>query len=231
MISLLHATRGRLQQAIACREKWLAAANDPESIEHLFAFDADDEESAPLAEYPHVVASGEGGCVEAWNLAAVKCAGQILVQLSDDWTPPKNWDETVRDRLGDLDQSKVLAVSDGFRSDKLLTIAILTRARYEAQGWMFYPGYFSMMSDWDFTHSAYRDGVIVEARDVIFSHDHPNVNAAEWDETYARQNDIRHYRRGYALFLERNPEAMKEWPWHKRLRFAIARWRGRVPKE
>ena len=78
MISLLHATRWRPVQALATRSLWLERASDPESIEHLFAFDEDDPESQEeLKKHSHVLVRPGGTCVAAWNEAAAKCRGEV----------------------------------------------------------------------------------------------------------------------------------------------------------
>jgi hypothetical protein len=69
-------------------------------------------------------------------------------------------------------------------------MAILTRPRYEQQGYLFEPGFKSVYSDDYFTHCAYRDGVVVEARDVIFEHLHPIFGKAPTDATYEASNGV-----------------------------------------
>ena len=102
------------------------------------------------------------------------------------------------------------------------------RDRYIAQGHMFHPGYFSMMSDYEFTHRAYRDDIVVEARDLVFWHLHPSIDAAPWDDTYTRQNAGEHYRNGFDHFIRRNPDAVARWPLQKRLRFRLRRFLERL---
>lgn len=188
-ISLLHATRGRPLQASRARLTWLETTKNPDAIEHIFAIDADDEHSECLKRFKHVVVSGEGGCVEAWNVAAHAAHGDVLIQLSDDWVPPWHWDEAILGRIGPPDASTVLAVNDGHRTDKLLCMAILTRKRWEQQGKvLFHPDFLGLYSDNWFSERAYKDGVVIEARDLEFTHCHPLFGTAENDETYLRQN-------------------------------------------
>jgi hypothetical protein len=156
-ISLLHATRGRPEQALAAREAFFRAASVPLGVEHIFAIDADDAVSlAALAHYRHVVVAEPRGCVKAWNAAAAASSGHVLIQLSDDWLPCYNWDDLVWEALkraalerGGAKESEfvgqalecelvrstplVLAIHDGHRNDALLCCAILTRLRYEQQ--------------------------------------------------------------------------------------------------
>lgn len=213
-LSLLHATRGRPSRAIACREIWMDLADDPASIEHLFAIDDDDAESLRwLKSFAHVVNPGRT-CVTAWNLAADQSCGRVLIQLSDDWTPPRGWDTKLRAAYAGRDptsDSFVIAVSDGNRDDRLLCMAILSRARWHAQeGEVFSPAYESVFSDDEFTHRAYRDGVVIEARDFVFKHHHPAFGHGKEDATYRRQNAPEKYERGKKTFRERNPDAPAE---------------------
>jgi len=208
-ISLLHATRGRSSRAVNCRELWLTTATRPESIEHIFAVDADDKISVGMAKQFVSVVSEAKSCVAAWNLAAEKSQGDLLVQLSDDWVPALGWDEKLLDALKGRDLSKeeiVVAVSDGTRKDDLLCMAILSRARYEKKGHLFFEGYESVFSDNEFSHRAWGDGVVVDLRSSLtFQHMHPAFGKAKMDETYAHNNTPERYKAGEALFKERNP--------------------------
>ena len=200
-ISLLHATRGRPAQAWRQRMDWLRLASDPDSIEHIFAVDSDDDESHMLCMAKSVIVAASSGPVAAWNLAAQVSKGKVLVQMSDDFEAFPGWDKAILDAIGDTSASSVLAVSDGYRKDKLLCMAILTRKRYEDQGHLFHPEFFSMYSDDWFTDCAYRDNVVIDARKTImFEHHHPAFTDAEMDETYARSNSDENYTRGKAIF-------------------------------
>jgi hypothetical protein len=199
-ISLLHATRGRFQQAAAARRKWMEKAANQDAIEHIFALDADDAESLQyLTLWRNVVVAPGSGPVRAWNAAAQACNGRVLIQLSDDWEPPMGWDQIILGRIGDTSKSAVLQVSDGHRTDDLLCMAILTRARYIEQGYLFHPDFFSMYSDDWFSECARRDGVVIDARDVVFEHLHPAFGKAEMDATYARSNAAERYAHGQVL--------------------------------
>jgi hypothetical protein len=214
-ISLLHATRGRVAGAAAARDRWLQAAQYPERIEHIFAFDRDDAESvAGLATYRHVVVEeSDKGCVAAWNLAAHASQGQVLVQLSDDWLPIRHWDTKIAARFRDVSKPGALRISDGRRVDDLLAFAIFTRAYLELLGGDFLaPDYFGVYSDDEFSLRAYQNGVVIDARDIVFEHCHPSFTAkAVFDETHARQNDDARFAQGRKTFLRRNPTARGHW--------------------
>jgi hypothetical protein len=217
-ISLLHATRGRPAMAYKARATWLDRAADPDAIEHIYALDPDDETIGPFITCRHVINPGAGP-VAAWNEAARFSKGEILIQLSDDWEPPMHWDKLILDKFtrnipgeeGHVCYAipgkipAVLAVSDGHRTDNLLCMAILTRARYENQGYLFHPEFFSMFSDNHFTDRAYADGVVIEAKDIVIEHLHPAFGKADMDETYARSNDPVNYESGLATYEKLKP--------------------------
>jgi hypothetical protein len=116
-----------------------------------------------------------------------------------------HWDKLILAAIGDTSKPSVLAVSDGYRTDQLLCMAILTRARYKAQGYMFHPEFFSMFSDNHFTDRAYADGVVIEAKDIIIEHMHPAFGLAEMDDTYARSNAPANYAAGLATYEKLKP--------------------------
>lgn len=209
-ISLLHATRGRSSQAVGTRDMWLTSASNPGAIEHIFAVDRDDGTSVEMCrQFIHVV-SDKQSCVAAWNLAAKKATGDILIQLSDDWVPFLGWDTKLMEAIGNRDPIKeqfVVAPHDGARTDDLLCMAILSRARLEAQGGeVFHEGYESVFSDNEFTHRAYRDGIVIDARKTLaFQHNHPAFGKGRMDSTYAHNNSEERYKSGKALFEARNP--------------------------
>lgn len=208
-ISLIHATRGRSSKAVACREAWLNAANNPAQIEHVFAVDRDDAESLEMSkQFTSVVSDGQS-CVAAWNLGARAARGDLLIQLSDDWTPQVGWDEKLLALVEGKDlktEQVVIAVSDGHRKDDLLCMAILSRARWEAQGDMFFAGYESVFSDNEFSLRAFKDQIVIDARDrITFVHSHPVFRGGELDATYKHNNRTDRYERGQELFKKRNP--------------------------
>jgi hypothetical protein len=210
-ISLLHATRGRPAQAWRCRMNWLRAADNPDAIEHIFGLDQGDYASLPLANVRHAVnhpIAGHGP-VGAWNAAATVAKGEVMIQLSDDWEPFQGWDTAILSSIGDTSKPAVLAVSDGNRKDDLLCMAILTRARYKQQGYLFHPEFFSMYSDNWFSECAFRDGVVIDARErITFEHLHPAFGKGEMDDTYARSNDGYRYMTGEGI-MQRLRQGLK----------------------
>lgn len=205
-ISLLHATRGRWSKAINTMTLWLARSANPDAVEHIFAIDEDDAESIEKLQLFHpVIAAKNGYSVGAWNAAAKDATGDILVQIADDFEPPINWDISIVDALGDyLKTPKVLRVSDGLRSDGLITMAIVTRPWYETHG-LFNAEFRNVYSDNDLTTRAKKAGAIIDARNLVFQHVHPFGGNAPMDSTYERGNDPAEYARAKKIYERLHP--------------------------
>lgn len=211
-ISLLHATRGRADQSQMCRAHWFWQAKNAVGVEHIFAIDDDDEKSLHMVKtlgYRFITVPPGGGSVAAWNAAAQIALGDVLIQLSDDFMCPEGWDAQILARIGDTSKPAVLAVSDGVRPDGLLCIAIATKARVALQegGTLFWHEYKSLCSDDEFTVRALVDGVVINAKDLLFRHAHPiaqGIPRDQWDATYQQSNTEERQKEGYAIFSRRN---------------------------
>lgn len=226
-ISLLHATKGRPEKAVQAMRLWAERATNPHEIEYVLAYERSDTATGahldavlPTAEMPWhdggvVVIRGDfGGSAPAWDSAYVASSGNLLVQVSDDFEPPEHWDTALLNRLPPLweTENMVIAVSDGLRRDKLMTMFICTRAYAIQKGEFLHRGYQSMFSDDDATFIAYKDQSngncrVIEARELLFMHKHHCIDNSEPDETYRWQNRPEAYSAGRKLFTERNPHA------------------------
>lgn len=217
-ISLCHATRGRPEKMVECRDLWMQRAKNPANIQHIFAVDSDDTKAISVAkDYAHIIVPAGGGCVAAWNAAARASSGKVLIQLSDDWIPPSGWDETILQRFGDrINGESVLAVSDGIdrgqgQMTQCLCMGIMTRAWFDYQGHMLYPGYKSVFSDNELTDRVYEAGSVIEARDLIFEHTHPITGKVALDQTYSDQNAPERYKDGEKVYLSRKGTFDPKW--------------------
>jgi hypothetical protein len=198
-ISILHATRGRPMQAVQTMSLWLSRAKNPAAIEYIFAVDADDPTAAQLQRFGGVAQEGDAGSVGAWNLAASHCVGDILIQMSDDWECPPGWDQMILDRL-DISSEKCLRISDNYRTDELLPMAIVTRKFYDRHA-LFNPLFKNQFSDAEFTVRAAKAGAIVDARDIVFAHHHPAFEpSVPVDDTHRRVSDPQERERAKAIF-------------------------------
>lgn len=211
LIALVHATRGRPYQASVARKLWQDLADCPERVEHIFVFDEDDHESLPLCRMNHLIVPAGGGCVNAWNQGVMATRAPVIVQLSDDWIPCPKWDSIILERLGDITQPSVLAVSDGLRDDQLLCMAICTRTYWAQDHYLFHPDFTGVYSDNFFTKVAYDRKQVIEARDIVFTHNHYLKTGEAPDQTYKNQNAQARYDEGQQIFQRLTQGEIRDW--------------------
>lgn len=194
----------------ATRDKWLAAAADRGTVEHICAIDF----GTPVPERgPSRIAWNLWSkcCVDATNVAAQCSTGSVLLVIADDFHPMEKWDQLLRE-VPELweDRETVVRVATAGIADGsgLITLPILNRKRYEAQGYIYHPAYISMYCDDEFTAVAERDHVVVDARHILCYHDHPTTpgSKAQLDDVYHRQNAPARYKYGAALLRFRQEQ-------------------------
>lgn len=158
--------------------------------------------------------------VDGVNTAARVSSGAILIVNADDQFACEGWDSELTDALwregvwrhlpprisyslpASLPlPSFVIEVSTGTPEEhyrQIMVMPILSRKRYEDQGSeVFYHGYESMCADNDFCEWAKQDGVVIDARGLMFPHKHPMFDSTGWktgdwnqllDKQYLEQN-------------------------------------------
>jgi len=200
-ISLLHASYGRPQKAVAAMQAAFRAAQAPADVEYVVATEVEDKET--INAFAKEVACGGvdlivsgpfNGSAPAWDAAASHSHGDLLVQMQDDVELPMGWDRLLREKYqlhlnwyhsllkpsddnAPLYPSVVIHVSDGHRKDGLMCTAIMNRVRYEQVGEFLHAGYQSVFSDGDLTYRALLDErngkcQVIDARDITFLHRH-----------------------------------------------------------
>jgi hypothetical protein len=221
-ISVCHPTRARAQQAAATRKRWLDAAANPERIEYIFGFSADDEESVGLlSRFRHALSPAGnlerpgGTAVQNYNAATNAATGQIVITSQDDVFPPLHWDLAIEEALRakvNSNQPAILQIRDGYRNDDLMVTFCVTRPTFKRLGYGQqnilsddYPGIFS---DTEFSLRASKSGLLVPS-ELVFKHEHPFWNPGiPSDDTYKMENSTEAYRLGEEIFRRRNPDLL-----------------------
>lgn len=180
------------------------------NIEWCIATDEGDTESAEAAKKSlqdacvsgHIgVNTGPKNCNAGWNVAAELSTGKIIIGVADDFVPPQDWDRLLLELEPKSwpGEERVIHTNDGYVRD-LCTLAILTRARYEKFGYLWYPKYQSMFNDTEFTETAYRDGVVIEAMHLLFEHMHPDCGKRQRDDVDLKHASKERWNSGEMLF-------------------------------
>jgi hypothetical protein len=225
--SLLHATRRLPDGWKDAHSAWLAQCSAPETVEYIFGIDQAQVGfyTLLLSEIPVGVWNWAGmfcdvkadppSAAAAWNVACSYSTGDFIITIADDLFPPKHWDLEILKRIPDLKGEYVLW-PDLSGDYSIMTFAFTTRPYLERltrehgyQDRIWYPEYYGMRADNDFTACAKLDGVIVEARDLKFEHRHPTYKTAEWDETYRWQHRDEAFELGNRVFARRKAEGFK----------------------
>jgi len=208
--SIIHAS-ARPNKWRESYEDWMRNAAYPERIEYLLCVDVGGPFGAPphphvsqvVPEYPNVRLVWNNRrkcCVDAYNAGAAMSTGRILILNSDDFFTPPNWDLKLLSVVEAMDSEFVIEVFVTPR--RLLSLQIMSRARYKKLGYALYPEYQSVRVDVEFTEHARMDGVVLNALHVPFRHAHPGMHGPGWDEVYAHENSLESYALGAEL-LER----------------------------
>ena len=206
---------GRGQRDAEVRQMWLERAAKPEDVAYYFGIcESDKELVEQLKHYPHGlaagVADGHSSAVANYNAAAAACASsgaRIFVMAQSDVYPPHGWDEQIVQAMKQhMDKPTVLHLSDGFRTDQIMTIMCYNWRWWLGRDWLLCPEYDGYFSDTEFSLKAYADGVVQDAKHIKFYHDHPLFTGAASDETYMRQQNPEACARGKAIFERRNPQ-------------------------
>lgn len=221
--SLVHPT-ARPGEWRKTRDKWIKAASSVADYEYVVCADFKDFGAITPkdAEPARLVWNyGKACSVDATNVAAQCAIGRVLVVISDDIYPCDHWDRKLKEILPLWgDKECVVRVSTGGTADErgLLTVQILNRLRYERVGYLFHPSYVSMYSDDEFSMHAEADGVVVNAPEILFRHEHWSTGEREMDDVYRAQNHPKRYKFGADLLSYRqaagfpplNSEALSE---------------------
>lgn len=229
LFSILHATFGRPQKAYEAMKRFRSRSSMAYCHEYIFAVNSDDltvsvlrallAKDDPIVQWARVevVEDHFKGSAPAWDAAAKASKGHILVQAQDDVEPPEEWDHLLIEKImAEVPEPKwqtvpfFIQIADGYRKDALMCTAICSRPYYELKGEFLHSGYLSVFSDDEFSVRAYCDAADrvcqwIEARDIVFKHEHCYHNpAVPSDSTYLRENSAEAYTHGQKLFLERN---------------------------
>jgi hypothetical protein len=222
--SLCHATR-RLPNGWlkACR-LWFERCDEPKNVEYILAVDANQSAGVGLltslmpdgyGARARVLNSGPRSAGAAWNTVVYNSHGQFIITVADDLFPCPHWDTEIEKLVPDFSKEAALWV-DLSGNHNIMTFPFITRPYLERltrehgyQGGAWYPEYTGMRADDDFTACAQMDGVIVDGRNLKFTHLHPTYGTEEWDDTYRWQHRSEAFEIGDSVLERRRREGFK----------------------
>lgn len=216
--SIIHPSRGRPNPAEDCIAWWCDLMSEHNELEYILSLDSDDAPSymgmlaRTAGEFPiRICVNDNKNVVDAMNNGANVASGDVLLYVSDDFECPGNWDIEIQKRIkGKEFKPWVLEVCDGIQTNyeiSIQTILILSKEYYQECGYLYYPEYFSVMGDNDFTARARIRKVNIPAWDLVFKHNHCSIpGGLKYDETYAKENSAEAYEVGSRIFEKRKKD-------------------------
>lgn len=226
IFSILHPS-ARPDKWRAVYDDWMKRCGDPSKVEYILCADErwgfdgrapKIQGHAPFENLRVVWNNGRRCYVDAVNTAAKAATGQILIVIADDQFACEEWDKQLTSVLQEFEWAHsqtlasvpsefVMEVSTGTPGEHergIFVMPIVSRARYERLGYLFCPEYESMYADNDLCSHARQDGVVIDARKLMFPHRHylftPEVEA---DEAYREQNRREAFKIGARIFEAR----------------------------
>ena len=199
--SLVHATIRLPDGWMKACQAWYDMAEDPDDCEYILCTEGPvdiQRSKVPWKHFKQVSNHGRGTSTSAWNTAARASKGSVLITVADDFFPCAKWDSELLKVIPDVKGEYVVEPEMG--QNPKLTHSFLTRAYYRRYMRILYPEYRAMYADDDFGDVARRDGVLIEARHLVFEHRHPAHNTGVRDRAYARENAPENYEHGLVVY-------------------------------
>ena len=193
--SLIHPSRSRPKMAWETYQTWISKAN--ELPEYLLSLDVDDpkiQSYCQLFYKENVTINSNKNVCEATNKGCNKSTGDVLIYVSDDFDCPLHWDLELtkiieNHNLNPLVDAFAIEVRDGYQTNRnLLTIPIISRAMYEAEGHFWHPKFASMFCDNWIYERAKRAYKLIDGYHLTFQHKHYSLGFYKADEVNQRSN-------------------------------------------
>lgn len=181
-ISILHPSRGRPEQALVTRNKWIANLDySSDGLEYILVCDYSDPELQKyynLFQLDGVHVGHHNSAIEAINTGAKMSRGDLIITISDDFSCCMHWDTLLLQAL--KGKSDFCAkINDG--SQKwIITLPIMDRVYYNRFQYVYFPDYRHMFADTHMTSVAWMLGKYIELP-LTFRHDHYTTGRTKRD--------------------------------------------------
>jgi hypothetical protein len=201
-ISLLYTTaRTHLIERVI--DRWINV--DEVDIEMVIVTDSHIKEHYSPKNLRYFINDGPRNCVTGWNLAAKHSVGDILVQVSDDLIPPKNWAGSIRNVVEQMKKHRpdiALNLLDQICAKTRVHHPVLTRMCYEKTWFLYPPDFESMFCDNWFYAFHKKNSHYATSKTPFWLHEHRTTHNVAVDEVTRKHESPERYQRGKATFLK-----------------------------
>jgi hypothetical protein len=171
-ITIIQPSRSRVNLCYKTAELFYNNSSMSELDYFISIDDEDPEKENYLLNKPKFASIKIGptnSCIESINFAAKETNFQdILVIVSDDFVCEKNWDDKVRNSVGDK-KDFVLKTNDG-REGWIVTFPIMDKVYYDRFGYVYNPVYKHLFCDTEMTHVADITGKLIVDMNIKIEH-------------------------------------------------------------
>ena len=206
MISIIHPSRSRPQQAFDTFKRWSETCDV--TFEYILSIDFSDPCNMEYMELffntsAIVTCNHNKSAIDAINRAAEHTTQNLLIQISEDFYCFPGWGKTILEVTKDREDF-LLKTNDGTQG-WIVTLPIMDRKFYEANGYFYYPLYSHMFCDTDLTHKADIEKKLIIRNDITFEHRHYQTRKTQKDAV--NEKNDRTWGQGQDLYLQRFREA------------------------
>lgn len=211
--SIIHPSRNRIQRAKKAIATVINNFNfDNDKLEYIVSIDDDDKYQKEYLEFCTennllLTVNNNRSMVDATNIGAKLCTGDIIILVSDDFDLPLNWNIKLKNKITEINSMYAILVNDGISNGDILSIPILSKQLYDKLGYIYHPEFFSLFADNALLDVCKKLNCLIEARDILFQHNHYINGKAIFDETYQKENSKYAYEFGkltYQKLKDRN---------------------------
>lgn len=195
-ISILHPSYKRPKLGVETMTKWLTRAKDPHEIEYILCLSEKDD---TVADYlinmgsttafnvldVKVIYCPDANMVKQVNLAASVSSGNLLINVSDDFDCPENWDEKLLTAL-EGKEDYVVKTQDGIQRF-IHTLPIMDRRFYQRFNYIYAPVFAHFYGDEALAEVGKKLGKTITL-DLEFPHIHYIKGLAKMDEVNVKNN-------------------------------------------
>lgn len=191
-ITIIHPSYKRPELAVRAARNWLNKAKNPENIEYILCLATPDPTTNDyLKQFENLINSvdiifyEEANMVKQVNYAATIATGNLLIDISDDFDCPQDWDEKLLQSL-EGKEDYIVKTQDGIQKF-IMTLPIMDSKYYERFGFIYHPDYNHMFGDEELACVGKLLNKTVTL-DLLFPHLHYITGAMVKDETNIRND-------------------------------------------
>lgn len=193
-ISILHPSYGRPELAAKTARTWIERAGN--NIEYLLCITYQDSFKGKyeklFKDLPvRIIYHPHANMVKQLNYAAQFCKGDIIINVSDDFTCPENWDTLLLNLIGD--QTDIVVKTDdgirvnGINSENIIALPIMDRVYYDRFKYIYHPDYGHFFGDEELSNVGDMLGRKITIP-ITFEHIHYTMGKAKEDATNVKNN-------------------------------------------